>query len=691
MFDTVEEIVANTAAMVRPPERLTVSEAAELYHKLSIPGGYNGPYLNERVPYAIEPMDTLNSHEFTGMAFVGPAQCAKTEMALNWVTHTACCDPADMMLIQMSQATARDFSKRRLDRLYRHSPEVKEKLIPGRNNQNTYDTRFKAGWLLTLSWPAITELSGKPIPRLWLTDYDRMPQDIDGEGAPFDLAKKRATTFRSYGMTVAESSPGFEVTSTNWIRQTPHEAPPTQGILAIYNRGDRRRWYWKCVECKLPFEPEFKLLSWPETEDDIEAGEAAVMACPHCGAIYEHEKSGDYKLPNKYEMNAFNARWIKDGMIWQKDGTITGKSYRSDIASFWLKGPAAAFADWKTLVVNYRKALKSFESTGDEGALKVTVNTDQGEPYTPQKAEGGRLPETVKDRAIDIGEKVVPDGTRFLVATIDVQKNRFVVQVHGVGMNKDIWLVDRFDIRKSERLDEDGEHFWISPASYLEDWYKIADEVILKTYPLGDGSGRRMAIKLTGCDSGGREGVTEKAYDFWRWLRDKKEGALHRRFRLLKGSPLTAAPRVHETYPDSERKDRRAGARGEVPVLMVNSLIVKDAVNTMLDRTDPKGGMVTFPDWLPDSFYVELTVEVRTKKGWENPKNQRNESWDLLCYCYALIVSNHVRIEQIDWSKPPKWAEEWDKNDLVSASEKPAFTSAPKIDYSLQALGSKLA
>jgi phage terminase large subunit GpA-like protein len=65
--------------------------------------------------------------------------------------------------------------------------------------------------LFTLSWPTISELSGKPIPRLWLSDYDRMPQNVDGEGAPFDLARKRAQTFKRYGMTVAESSPGFAV------------------------------------------------------------------------------------------------------------------------------------------------------------------------------------------------------------------------------------------------------------------------------------------------------------------------------------------------------------------------------------------------------------------------------------------------------------------------------------------------
>jgi len=108
----------------------------------------------------------------------------------------------------------------------------------------------------------------------------------------------------------------------------------------------------------------------------------------------------------------------------------------------------------------------------------------------------------LKDRARGDFLGMVHTNVRFLIATIDVQKNRFVVQVHGVGENKDVHIVDRFDIRKSRRLDEDGERLWVKPGSHPEDWTLLASEVMNKTYPLADGSGRHMAIKLTLCDSG---------------------------------------------------------------------------------------------------------------------------------------------------------------------------------------------
>lgn len=689
-FETVEQMLIATAEAIRPPERLTVSEAAARYRKLHNPGAYSGPWLNETTPQMVEPMNTLTSTEFTGMIFVGPAQSAKTDsLALNWLTYTAVCDPADFMIVQTSQGTARDFSKRRVERLFRHSPRVGSMVLPGRQNQNTYDTKFISGMLLTLSWPTINELSGKPIGRLLLTDYDRMPENIDGEGSPYDLAKKRATTFGRYGMTAAESSPGYEVDNPRWQPTVPHEAPPTRGILALYNRGDRRRWLWKCPHCATKFEPEFSYLRWPESSDKLESAEQAYMVTPCCGGIIHHSEG--ISGPGKYELN-LGGKWIRAGQKWEVDDSIVGTAVRSDIASFWLKGVCASFADWKSLVFNFLAAQEEYEKTGSHEALKTTVNTDQGLPFIAPAARASRLPEDLKARAEDFGDRIVPDGVRFLIASIDVQKSRFVVQVHGVGEGGDFWIVDRFDVRKSKRLDAESERLPVDPASYLEDWQLLVDQVIERTYLLNDGSDRKMRIKAIGCDSGGREGVTVKAYEFWRWLRDSHPGDHHSRFRLIKGEANRNAPRVRISYPDSDRRDRRAAARGEVPVLMINPNELKDQVAGMLDRHDERGGRVNYPSWLPDWFFSELCAEQRTAQGWINPKRLRNESFDLMVYAVAICVSSLVRLEQIDWNSPPAWAKDWDENDLVSNKDEPiAFSQRTEKKADLSSLAEQLA
>nr|UYL16318.1 MAG: terminase large subunit [Caudoviricetes sp.] len=678
-FNTLEELMAATATGVRPPERITISESAERFRYINNPASYVGPWDNEVAPYLIEPMNVLSSLDYTGMIFAGPARCGKSDLFFNWLGDTATRDPADMMVIHMTKDVARDWSKADLQRFFRHSKKVGETVTPGRNNMNVHDVSFLSGMRLLVKWPTVSEVSGKTMPRLWINDHDRIEnsENVDGEGPLFDLAKARATTFRRHGMTVAESSPGRDVTDAKWKPASPdsHEAPPCTGILSLYNRGDMRRWKWKCPQCTGVFEPDFKLLSYPESADFRDAAEQAVMVCPHCGGIIPHKNDSEYGLPGKHEMNQ-SGRWIKDGQLWLPDGTIEGVGRRSDIASFWLKGPAAWAVDWSKLVYDYLIAQDAYERTGDEGPLRATINTGQGDPYTPKAFQAGRLPEDIKALAKDIGDRVVPKGVRFLVATADVQGNRFDVQVFGFGMNNSMTIIDRFAIRKSARLDDDDERKPVDPGKYPEDWDLLIEQVILKTYPLGDDSGRHMPIKMVGSDSAGRAGATTNAYSFWRRLREsngeKFPTGLHRRFQLIKGSSLRTAPRAQITYPDSDRKDRNAGARGEIPVLFLNPELLKDQLNNMLGR-EPDGesdtgrtaATVTFPTWLPDWFWMEMVAETKTEKGWENLNSRRNEAWDLSYYALGLCLMKDIRWEKIDWANCPSWADEWDNNALV--------------------------
>lgn len=603
MFDSLGDILRETVEIVRPPERLTVAEAAQKYRRVYAPGAYVGPWRNELTPYMVEPQEVLTSTDFTAEVFVGPARTGKSDTFFNWLLHTALCDPNDMMRLDMTQATSRDWSQGDLSRFFRKNPLVEAKLGVGRQNRNVHDLHFINGFRLLVKWPSITELSGKTMPRVWLADYDRMEgaDDVDGEGPAFDLARKRTATYRRWGMTVAESSPGRLVTDPKWIKKTPHEAPPTSGednaggILALYNRGDRRRWYWQCPDCRETYEPDFHMLRWPETEDVFEAAQQAILECPHCGYGISHDPDEHEGTPGKFQMN-LNGRWVIDGQKWIPDdfdmdavvcrepgGEIVGVPCRSTIASFWLKGPPAGLTDWETLVTNYLKAKQAFDENGSEEALKNVYGLDLGLPYTPKSLQSDRLPEALKSRAHDFGTKdrpMVPRGTRFIVSTVDVQKNRFVVQSHGIGEGGDIYVIWRHDIRKSARLDPEGDPYWVSPGSYPEDWRLLVDQVIKKDFALSDGSGRRMRTKLVLCDSGGETGVATQALNFWRWLRlgppadaDDQgwEPGLQNRFNLLRGTGNRAVPRVTLTYPDAHRKDRHSGARGDVPLLRASS------------------------------------------------------------------------------------------------------------------------
>jgi phage terminase large subunit GpA-like protein len=100
---------------------------------------------------------------------------------------------------------------------------------------------------------------------------------------------------------------------------------------------------------------------------------------------------------------------------------------------------------------------------------------------------------------------------------------------------------------------------------------------------------------------------------------------------------------------------------------MLNTDLLKDWLDKVLGREEPGGGFIEFPDWLQLDFYKELCAEIKNPKNgkWENPKKLRNESTDLICYCYAGCV--FLRAEKMDWDNPPSWAADWDQNPLVTA------------------------
>jgi phage terminase large subunit GpA-like protein len=683
-YESIGEIIRDLALMLSPPENLTVSEAVEKYRYINQPGAYVGPWKNSTVPYMVEPMNIFTSRGYNGEIFVGPAQSAKTDsLVLNTLAYSIKVDPMDMMVVCPTMLDARDFGIRRIDRLHRHSEKIGEMLLPTADADNRFDKQYTTGMLFTLAWPTPSQLAGKPIGRIVLTDRDRMPDDIEGDGEPYDLASKRTTTFGSYAMTVAESSPSREVSNPKWIPQSPHEAPPCEGILKLYNRGDRRRWYWPCPHCYGYFEGMFKHFEWDDVGNTNKERAATVrMKCPLCGDPIH----SDYRE----DMQAWGI-WLKDGQGIDANGRVFGPEPKTSIASFWLRGVAAAFASWKGLVETYLNANDEYERTGSEEALKKFYNNDLGEPYYPKSQNELRLPEVLKHRAEHLAERKVPAGVRFLVATVDVQKNAFVAQVFGIlpGLKFDMLLVDRFEIRKSQRTDDDGEHLWVKPNTYLEDWDEITKLVIEREYELDDDSGRFMSIKCTGCDSGGRAGVTSMAYAYYRNLREQNK---HRRFILLKGETKPNQPRTRITYPDSVKKDMQAGARGDIPLLVLNSNLLKDDLDGRLDCLEPGKGMYRTPDWLSDSFFAELCAEIRTEKGWENVSGVRNEATDLSYYAIGICVSELIRTENLNWDEPPGWAAPWDKNDMVREPDKEApFAMRLKSSYNFAAFGKELA
>lgn len=631
--ETAKAARTDSGYILRAPRRMRVADAVAQYMRVPMGAGNSVPWDPLVAPYVIEPMNCLASREYDAVIFVGPARTGKTIGLIDgWVIYNVICDPADMLIIQMTEEKAREHSKKRLARTFRVSPEVVSRLSPNKNDNNVYDRTFLAGNYLKIGWPSVNIMSSSDYKCVALTDYDRFPEDIDGEGDAFSLASKRTTTFMSSGMTLVESSPGRDVKDVKWRRTSPHEAPPTTGILSLYNRGDRRRWYWPCPHCGEYFQPCGDVVAgFRDIADPVLASEAAYIQCPSC--------SGRILPEQKRELNGRGV-WLRDGESINADGSRYGDPRRSRIASFWMEGPAAAYQTLSQLVYKLLTAEQEYETTGSEETLKTVINTDWGLPYLPRASMEQRKSELLEQRAEPVPSRSVPDGVNFLVATVDVQAGRhrrFVVQVTGYGSRGERWIIDRYNITQSLRGDSDGESQRIDPASYPEDWDVLLTDVFHKSWPLASDPSQQMRLMAMAVDSGGEDGVTDNAYKFWR--RCRRDG-LGKRIYLFKGDSIRRAKLITRTFPDNTgRTGRRAQAAGDVPLWLLQTDALKDRVNNALWRDSPGPGYVHFPDWLGSWFYDELTYEERSSDGkWSKPGRGANEAFDLMVYAEALVI-----------------------------------------------------
>ena len=680
----LKRITADLSEIIRSPKRVTVTEACAEALRI----GDADHWTPDDTPYMLRPMNETASRQHHTVCFMGPARTGKTFGLIlgRWV-YTVCNHPMDFMIVHSSQDLARDLSNRELKRLHKYSQSMINAQTGNARDNNTYDKTYRSGIIANIGWPSNTQLASRTIYVMLLTDYDRWPGDIGGEGNGFQQARKRTQTAGSLAMTVVESSPGSNWADPKWKREPfvlgkplQHLAPPSvsgvrANIAPIYNNGTREWWYVPCQSCGeyYPQNADISRFSWGESKDPVAAAAESGTVCCWCGTVHGEE--------TKKTENA-NGVWLAEGETIDCEGRIRGESRKGHVyPSFWLGGGAARYQTRPAIVEKYLGAINEYGTTGDESGLKFVVNGDIGAPYLP-RSDNSLNDEELIDRAEDIPRFHVPAFVRVLVAAVDIQGNRFVVQIIGFGPGLEKALVDRFNIKQAKNRENDD----VAPASYLEDWEQLLS-LIGRLYPLEANPDKSMAVRWVVCDSGGAAGVTANAYKFW--AKFLLPASLHQRFFLVKGQDTIGAKPISKSFPGkSGRRQVVKFAHTAMPVYVIASNYWKDEIAGCLNRKTPGPGYVHFPQWLGQWFYDELTAETRdpvTGKWSEVSKSARNEAFDLFCYAEAL--ANFMGLDKTNWSNPPlHLADQMAGNSMVIDNKdasnpiptKPLKKSAPK-------------
>ena len=438
---------------------------------------------------------------------------------------------------------------------------------------------FPGGHVTIIGANSPASLASRPIKVLLCDEVDRYPASAGTEGDPLLLAQKRQTTF--------------------WDKKTVIVSTPTikgsSRIETEFQETTREEWNVPCPKCG-----HYQPLRWANIVFDRHDLKKGVRhKCERCGC-----ESSEY---------AWKAQEIKGHFVAENPGAAA--------RGFHLNTLASTFCGWQEVVEKFLLA-KEMLDQGDPEKMKTWVNTELGETW---EEPGERLEDTELVNRREVYDAQVPEDVLVLTAGVDVQDDRFEVEVVGWGVGKESWGI-RYQKIYGDMLKE-------------QVWRDL-DAFLTATFSKKDGT--QLPILCTCIDSGGHH--TDQVY---RFTKERYE----RRIFAIKGKGGQEVPYIRNPSTNN---------RVKTPLFVLGVDAGKALVYQRLKHEPPerKGpNYCHFPlneeAGYDEQYFRGLTSEkavVRFRKGrsvtvWEikDASYKRNEPLDLRNYATAALeIANPV-------------------------------------------------
>lgn len=578
------KMLARCLKALDPPPELTLSQWADRYRMLSAESSAEpGRWHTDKAPYQREIMDAIGDPHVRKVIIMSAAQIGKTDaFILNTIGYYMDYAPAPMLCMQPTLDMGQTFSKDRLAPMLRDTPELRDKVdTKSRYSGNTIlKKNFPGGHITIVGANSATGLASRPIKVLLADEVDRYPQSAGTEGDPLSLAQKRQTTF--------------------WDKKTVMVSTPVikghSRIETEFNQSTKEEWNVPCPVCG-----HYQPLTWGGVKFDKENPSAPVLyACESCGTL-----SGEYA-------------WKQAS----KRGKFVAENPNAEARGFHLNTLASTFCGWNEIVSKFLVANEQLEQGNPEG-MKVWVNTELGETWEEQ---GEQVEEGDLYQRRELYEAEVPDDVLALTAGVDVQDDRFEVEVVGWGVGKESWGI-RYQKIFGDLMKE-------------QVWNDL-DNFLLGTFRKKDGT----AMRIIACcmDSGGHH--ANAVYSFCKERFDRRVFA-------IKGKGGADVPYIRN--PSTNNRVR-------APLFIVGVDAGKSLLYQRLRHTTKGPNYCHFPAeeeaGYDELYFRGLTSEklvTRFKKGrmttmWvlKDEKYKRNEPLDLRNYATAALeIANPVLTKQ---------------------------------------------
>lgn len=390
------EMLARVVAKIAPPPKLTLSEWADNYRRLSQgTSAMPGKWRTSKAPYQKEIMDAISDNHVRKVVVMSAAQIGKTDaLVLNTIGYYMKYAPAPIMVMQPSLEMGQGFSKERLTPMLHDTPCLRGMVDDrSRMSGNTIlQKKFPGGLVVIVGANSPASLASRPIKVLLADEIDRYPASAGKEGDPLSLAAKRQTSY--------------------WDKKEVYISTPTikgqSRIEVEFEHSTQEEFYVPCPNCG-----HYQPLVWANLHFDVPEPGDISYTCERCGVADE-----EYR----WKAQEIKGKWV-------------AAKPEEKARGFHINTLASTFCGWAEVVEKFKLAKQQLD-VGDPEKMKTWVNTELGQTWE----ERGKTVES--DNLLtrrEIYDAEVPDGVMMLTAGVDTQDDRFEVEVVGWGKGKESW------------------------------------------------------------------------------------------------------------------------------------------------------------------------------------------------------------------------------------------------------------
>jgi phage terminase large subunit GpA-like protein len=401
-----------------------------------------------------------------------------------------------------------------------------------------------------------------------LDEWSAFDQTIEKSGDPGGLAKGRLEG-APYPKFVGGSTPGVK-----GLCHVERAALKAEGFV---------RFYVDCKHCGLEHP-----LKWGGKEMlhgfKWERGNPASVrhVCPHCRQSIRQSDflQGGLPMPGTWVCEKTGKRFGPD-RVWRDGAGMPTRPPKTLGLHVW-----AAYSPqrtWESIAKEFEEALDA-QARGDAGPMQLFVNETLGETW---EVVGERTDEhALQSRAEAYALKTVPAGGLMLTAGVDVQRDRWEIDVWAWGRGLESWHVEHHVIHGNPASEDD----WAPVAAYLSSRYVQAWH------------GGSMGLSAISIDSSDQ---TQAVYNWVRKLQHQLP-----KLRAVKGRGEENVPVLGPSSPQEVRWNGKKIPNG-IKLWNVGVDSAKDLLLGQLAIENPGPGFVHFSSELPQEWFEQLTAEQR--------------------------------------------------------------------------------